>query len=31
MEIAASKAVELLKMLPKSSGGVDENILKAYM
>lgn len=26
-----SKAVELLKMLPKSSGGVDENILKAYM
>jgi hypothetical protein len=26
-----SKAVELLKMLPKSSGGVDESILKAYM
>lgn len=26
-----SKAVEFLKMLPKSSGGVDESILKAYM
>lgn len=26
-----SKAVEFLKTLPKSSGGVDESILKAYM
>ena len=26
-----SKAVELLKLLPKSSGGVDESLLKAYM
>lgn len=26
-----SKAVELLKMLPKSSSGVDENILRQYM